>query len=199
MRRTQNITYPSVAEVCHQLLAIGEKPSIRNICDRIGGSFSTIQGFLQTWQEQQRLANKASMELSEPFHQALLAEFSRISEAARQQFQEQLQEQTAQLEEIKGRLAESETQTEELNQCLLNQQQASAQHQLALEKELAIAKALVEESTKRETALQNQVDTLRQSLHSAETKAAVGEAHQQEAEKHIQRLEKELQEMKKSG
>lgn len=51
--RPTNINYRVVADTCQELLVAGEKPGIRKVCERLGGSFSTISVFLQQWQEEQ--------------------------------------------------------------------------------------------------------------------------------------------------
>src|SRR5579872_5481621 len=90
MGRPNTLDYPTVAKTCHQLIAEGEHPSIRKIYQRTGGSFSTLSAFYQRWQEEQTLASKVDLELSEPFRQAALAEFARVTETLRQTLEGQL-------------------------------------------------------------------------------------------------------------
>lgn len=76
MKRAPDLNYQAVADLCRELCSAGETPTIRKLREKLGGSFSTISAFLNQWQEQKILANQqAGLELSEPFREAMLAEF----------------------------------------------------------------------------------------------------------------------------
>jgi chromosome segregation ATPase len=196
MSRTDNLSYQSLSTACHELLASGEKPSVRKIRERIGGSFSTISVLLQQWQEEQSFVNKIDLDLSDPFRQAVLAEFGRVTTTLRQRFLEQLNTEKSQLKEIQSLLAECEAKNEQITEDFTLHQKTTAQNLLALEKELASAKALVNEKDKRETSLQASLDAMRDKVHAAELKVAISETRCQEIEKQSQRLEKENKELK---
>src|SRR5271168_921458 len=166
MSRTPKATYQSVSNCCHELLAIGDKPSIPKIHEKVGGSFSTISKFFQQWQAEHRLAHKT--ELSESFQQAALAEFARVSETIKKQVREELENQKQHLTEIQELLLSSESRNEQVREELADCQKTLADTQATLEKELAIAKALTEDAAKREASLQNQIEGFRQALQEAQ-------------------------------
>jgi len=56
MAKSDSITYQAVAKICMEMMNAGEKPSVRKIHARLGGSFSTITEHLNQWRAQQALA-----------------------------------------------------------------------------------------------------------------------------------------------
>ena len=80
MSRPTLLSYPLVSKICLALIASGETPTARKIQQQSGGSLSTVGKYYQQWQQEQSLAAKTEAELSEPFRQAILAEFARVTE-----------------------------------------------------------------------------------------------------------------------
>jgi len=153
--------------------------------------------YLQQWREQQTLTANIDAELSEPFRQAVLAEFGRITNALKEGLTSQIESEKGKLKETQDLLLEQEAKIEELANTLADQQKTAAQSQLEFEKSLSAAQALVEDGIKREASLQKQMDAMRQELHASEVKAAVLENRCQAFEEQNQKLEQEVKTMKK--
>ncbi len=197
MSRPSNITYQSVASFCLELVASGERPTVRKIYKHLGGgSFSTITDFYQQWQREQALVSKTKSDLSEPFRQAVLAEFARVTEEIQHRLEAQLRDEQAQLKESQELLAEYESRIEQLNEGLAAYKKDSEETQLRLEKELSAAQARTEEIARRETTLGAQLEAMRQQCHGSELRTATSEAKLAEIEKYCQRLESEIQTLK---
>lgn len=197
MSRPKSITYPILAQHCAELIAQGEQPSVRKLHQRLGGSFSTLSELYQHWRSEQVLAAQTEGDLSESFHQAVLAEIGRATEVLRQNLTQQLVAERAQLKETQGLLAELEAKNEELIRQFDELQQSSEQTKLGLEKALAAARALVEDSQQRQAAYQQEIEALRNQAHAAELKVAISETRCQELLKQNERLEQENQRLVK--
>lgn len=176
MSRTTTLNYATIANACSELLQSGEKPSLKKLHKRLGGSFSTILPFYQQWQETQSLADKTNEDLSPEFRQAALAEFGRITLKTSQRFIAELNAKSEELRETQKLLIDSECKIEQLTEDLTLRQEKAQQEHLKFEKNLSALQALVDAGADREAALQNQIETLRQALHKAELKTAVAEA-----------------------
>lgn len=145
------------------------------------------------------MAAQAEGDLSEPFRQAALAEIGRATEALRQNLTQQLVAEKTQFKEAQGLLTELEAKNEQLTQQLDELQQTTEQSQLRLEKALAAANALVEDSQQRQTACQQQIEAFRNQAHAAELKVAISETRCQELLKQNERLEQESQRLMKNN
>ena len=175
MARSESITYQLIAKLCNEMTKADEKPSVRKLHARIGGSFSTITAHLTQWRAQQTLAQSSDNTLSDEFHQALLVEFARITASVKKQSLAQLTEKDEQLTEAGELLAEHENR---LSECEKNYKEMLGQaqvEQLALEKQLAAAIGVTESSKQREVVLQEKIDALIDKCHQAELKAAIAE------------------------
>lgn len=187
-----SLTYRSVVEACYAIILSGNKPSLRKIRARTGGSLSTVLKHYQQWSEEQTVIKKMDMELSEPFRQAVLVEFARATHTLQQTLTAQIDSEKRQLKETQELLVEHEAKVSELSETLSTQQKAAEQTQLAFKKALSAAQALAADGAKREAALQSQMDTLRQALQASEIKTAVLDNRRQELDKQNQKLEQEL-------
>src|SRR5438874_1802654 len=98
MSRPKTIDYPTIAQHCAELIAQGDKPSIRKLHQRLGGSFSTLSEGYQLWRSEQTLITQGEGgDLSEAFYQAVLAEKGRATEALRRNLTQQLLTEQAQV------------------------------------------------------------------------------------------------------
>ena len=117
MGRQSNLSYQAVANYCLELIAAGEKPSVRKIHGQFGGSFSTISELYHRWTEERRLAVKET-ELSDSFRQAILAEFGRVTLGLRQTLEQQIEQGKIQFQEAQELLKEYELKIEKLSESL---------------------------------------------------------------------------------
>ena len=175
MAKSESITYQSIAKICNEMTKTDEKPSVRKLHARIGGSFSTIAAHLTQWRAQQTLAQSSDNTLSDEFHQALLAEFSRITASVKKQFLAQLTEKDEQLTEAGELLAEHENRLAECAKSYKEMLGKAQLEQLTLEKKLAAAIGDAESAKQREAVLQEKIDALIEKCHQAELKAAIAE------------------------
>lgn len=195
--RPTNLTYQTVSDACQALLAAGERPTVRKLCERLGGSFSTLSGFLQQWQEQQALANKADLDISPGLRQAILAEFHRLTQTIGKTLTEQIESKNGSLQEAQSLLAQQEAKLETLTERMAVQQAQAEQSRLEFEKTLSAANALAENSAQREAQMLQQLEDWRTEAHAAALKAASLEARCQELVKQNQKLEQEVTELRK--
>ena len=175
MAKSESITYQSIAKICNEMIKADEKPSVRKLHARVGGSFSTITAHLTQWRAQQTLAKSSDNTLSDEFHQALLAEFARITASVKKQLLAQLTEKDEQLTEAGELLAEHENRLSECEKTYKEIVTKAQLEQLTLEKKLAAAIGDSESAKKRELILQEKIDALIDKCHQAELKAAIAE------------------------
>lgn len=197
MSRPKSITYPIIAQHCVELIAQGEQPSVRKLYQRLGGSYPAITELYRQWRGEQVLATQAEGDLSDSFHQAVLAEIARATETLRQNLGQQLAAEKRDFKEAQDLLAELEAKNEELIQQFDELQRSSEQTQRRLEKALAAAEALIEDNQQRQAACQQQIEVFRAQSHAAELKVAVSETRCQELLKQNERLEQENQRLMK--
>lgn len=175
MAKSENITFQAVAVVCNEMSKAGENPSVRKLHARLGGSFSTITEHLNQWRTKQALAQSSENELSDEFNQALLAEFSRITEGVREKAKLQLAEKEAQLAEAVELLSAHESKLADYELKFNELASQAKSDQLSLEKKLAVAIGDAESARQRELGLQKKIDLLIDKCHQAELRAAIAE------------------------
>ena len=175
MAKNEPITYQSVAKICNEMVNASEKPSVRQIHSRLGGSFSTLSEHLSQWRAQKTLIQSSDNELSEEFNQALLAEFARITANSKNQSSALLNEKDEQLIEVRELLSECETKLVECEKNFKAEKEQARAGQLALEKKLAAAESEAKSTKQREIILQEKIDGLIEKCHQAELRAAVAE------------------------
>jgi hypothetical protein len=193
MARKDNITYQTVADICDALVEVGDKPSARKIHQKAGGSLSTILTYFTRWKEQWTLANSVDADLSDPFRQAVLAEFGRVTASLKDRLETQLAEEKMQLKEAQSALADEEARSEALQEEIDSLKKAAEQQRLTLEKKLAAADARNHDHEKREAAYQQQIDALREQKHASELKTARAETECHELQKRYCLLEQQMQ------
>ena len=184
MARSESITYQLIAKLCNEMTKADEKPSVRKLHARIGGSFSTITAHLTQWRAQQTLAQSSDNALSDEFHQALLAEFARITASVKKQLLAQLTEKDEQFTEAGELLAEHENRLSECEKKYKDMLGKAQLEQLTLEKKLAAAMGDAESAKQRELVLQEKIDALIEKCHKAELRAAIAETKTAEYSKH---------------
>lgn len=190
MAKNEPVNYRAVAEVCNDLVKTGDKPSVRKVHKRLGGSFSTVAEHLQRWNEQQNLAQGTNAELSNELRQAILAEFGRVTLQIKETLQAQLADKDTQLKEIQDLLAEYEAKIAMLTQQVDFTQKEAQQQQLKLEKLLSATESKLQEAEKREIKLLQQFEQTRDKQHQSELRAAVAETQCKEALKRADLLER---------
>lgn len=188
--RKHPVDYQSVAQACNALVEAQEKPSVRKLQAKLGGSFSTLSTFLNRWLEQQQaITETGTNDISLALKQALLAETAQAVAKAKAALTAQLQAQATQLAEVQELLSVQEAKIEELT---LQMEDATIQHQervLVLEKSLSAAESLTANHADREAALQQALAELQQQQHAADRRAAVAEALSAEYAKRLACLE----------
>ena len=175
MAKSDPITFQSVAKLCNDMVGAGNKPSVRKLHAQLGGSHSTLTEFLNQWRTQQALAHSNANELSGEFNQALLAEFSRVTESVKEKSKLLLTEKEEQLTEARELLAEYEGKLVTLEKTLKESKEKVQSAQLVLEKKLAVAEGDAQSAKNREKELQNKLDAMIEKCHRAELRAAIAE------------------------
>lgn len=196
MSRPTVLSYPLVSKICLALIASGETPTVRKIQLQSGGSLSTVGRYYQQWQQEQSLAAKTEAELSEPFRQAILAEFARVTERVQEGSNAALAQTQAQVKEAQEIIVDYESKMDHITQAFSDYRVSSEENRLRLEKELSATVARFEEMAKREAACAAQLEVLRRQCHESELRAASLEAKLAEIEKYNGRLESELSVLK---
>jgi hypothetical protein len=183
MAKSEPITYQSVARFCNEIAGTGNNPSVRKLHAQLGGSFSTLSEHLQQWRSQQNLASATDAELSDELRQALLAEFSRVTDSIKVKLNKALFEKEEQLTETRELLAEYENKLAAIEKSLKDCKEASRLEQLSLEKRLSAAESGAHSAALREKALQDKLDAMIEKCHQAELRAAVAETQVAEHQK----------------
>lgn len=173
--KRDSLTYAAVAEVCEQLIKAGEKPNQRKIQQRLGGSFSTILGFLTQWKTQHDFALQVDTDLSDPFRQAVLAEIGRAVTQAKTRLESQLAEAGEQLQEAQGVLAEYEEKLNTAEQKIQALEERYHQYELRYTADLSAAQTRIEEGEKREAQQHQALSELREQKHEADIRATRAE------------------------
>jgi hypothetical protein len=170
------LTYVGFKEACQQLLASGEQPSVRKIHPITGGSFSTLSEYLRTWQEENILVSGSSFEISNTIRQALLSEFSRIKDVAKENLLSQFEGNSKQLKEVQSLLKEHEGLLEEKEKALLAMMRAREEESLSFEKALSASQAKTSVQKERVKLLELDVDDLKNDCEKLRISTAVAEA-----------------------
>lgn len=177
------ITLTSVSELCNHLVLKGEKPSVRKIQEKLGGSFTTISGYLKEWRNEINMASKSQMDISSELTNSLMAEFAKIAQKAESRLQKQIED----LESYQGELEEE---LKKVSHALLQKEQDNEALKKQLEKEhMEYAKSTAGfESTikylndeKRE--LQKRLAEAQEKRHQAELKEAIANTKAEALEK----------------
>lgn len=173
MTKNTNITYTDVASACAEILKLGEKPSIRRIHERIGGSYSTISTFYRQWQQSTHEASLSDLSISESLKQALLSEFSKVSTLTKQQFSEKLANDQQQAQEAVDLLAEYEVKFNALTTELSASSTENQALKISYEKQIAVLEEK-ESSAKREVMdLRQQMLTINDAYSKCQVDLAV--------------------------
>lgn len=186
------ITYFTVAKICNQMKLTGEKPSVRKIRERIGGSFTTIAEFLKKWRDETVLADSTEMAISEELQKAILAEFAEVAMAVKSSLQESIDEKDVDFKEAKEALAEHEAlcRKQELK---INELETEIQNsRLDFEKKLAACESTVSFLKDREEFLQKKTAELHEKYHQAEMQTAVANTKSENYQNRIRELEEQL-------
>lgn len=139
MTKVKHVIYTAVANACTDILKLGEKPSIRNIHARIGGSYSTISTLFRQWKQAAHEAGSSELSFSDNLKNALMLEISHLTKAIKQQFENQLASDHQQAQESSQLLAEYEQQLGELKQQFVEQQSQVQSQKIDYEKQLAVS------------------------------------------------------------
>ena len=113
-------------------------------------------------------------ELSEPLRNALFAEFGRVTAQIKQQLNEQLAQERAQLQEARELLAEQETVINEQKQQVEMLTETQQQQEVHLKSLLSAAQARLEDGEKRELQQQQSLSELREHKHAVHSRNTCG-------------------------
>jgi chromosome segregation ATPase len=196
MNKKGPINYAAFAKAANEIKASGQTPSVRLVRSRLGGgSNSTLVEYIRHWHSENALASTVDDNISEPFKQALLAEFGRVVKNVRDHLEEQLSQERTQAKETNDLLSESEARTTELEEQLKEEKQESDKTILQLEKQLAAME-------ERSTELQRQIDKLEEHLKEsviaqelARTESAKAQIQLERADKTAEKSEKRMEEL----
>ncbi len=167
------LDYFTVAKICNQMKLTGEKPSVRKIRERTGGSFTTIAEFLKEWRAESVLADSTEMTISEELQKAILAEFAEVAMAVQSSLQESIDEKDVDFKEAKEALAEHEALCRKQG-LKINELETEIQNsRLDFEKKLGACESTVSFLKDREEYLQKKAAELHEKYHQAEMQTAI--------------------------
>lgn len=157
---------------------------------QVGGSNSKLMEFLRQWKSERQSASETDEDMSDVFRQALLAEFSRVVQKARERLEKQLHDEKSSTQEALVLLAETEKKCTDQTEKIVALEAQYQEKVLALEKQIAGLEARLNDGQAREVKLTEKIDMFQASQHQAEVEAAV-------AKSRVEALEKQLAQHKK--
>lgn len=191
------ITYQSVAKTCNQLQLVGDKPSVRKIREKIGGSHTVIAEHLKKWRAETQLSESTDMAISEELQKAILAEFAQVASQVQSSYQETIEEKDIDLQETTAALTEYELKYRQQELRLDEIQRKLHNDTLEFEKKLAACESTVSFLKDREIELQKHCALLNEKAHQAELLTAVANTNANNFQNRIKELEQQLKEMTK--
>lgn len=186
------ITYQSVARICNQLKATGDKPSARKIREKIGGSFTTITEHLRKWRAETQLSESSDIAISEELQNAILAEFTQVASQVHASLQETIDEKDVDLQETREALSECELKFRQQALSLSEVKTKLHNDTLEFEKKLAGYESTISFLKDREIELQNKLADLNEKAHQAELKTAISNTMADGFQNRIKELEQQL-------
>ena len=191
---TSNINYEDFLKGVEELQQQGITPTLRLIRNQLGGgSFTKLLKFLQTWREQNEMANQSGIELSQNLKQSLIAEFARVVKATRAQYDAKVEEQEKYYHEAMDLINEAESKVAQLEQELIEQKQEADQAILAFQRQLA---ALEQKNTTLEEQIKKLEHNLTEAIRtqeSARTEAATSKLELKHAQQALEKSEKKTE------
>ncbi len=184
------LTQTSVSELCNQMIITGEKPSVRKIKEKLGGSFNTISEYLNHWRNEQELAKESNADISQELSNAILAEFTKVAKKVESSFNAKLNEQNEDIKEAKEELELLSTKIKQLEQDNNDLSKSLESERLAHEKKSSADEATI-------NFLQQEKESLHRSLNEANKKYHDAELNEAVAKTKAESLEKQLQDLKK--
>ena len=186
------ITYQAVAKICNHLKATGDKPSVRKIREKIGGSFTTITEHLQKWRHETQLSESSDMAISEELQKAILAEFAQVASQVQFSLQETIDEKEVDLQETREALSECELRCRQQELIISDIKIKLHNDTLEFEKKLASCESTVSFLKDREIELQNKLVVWGEKAHQAELKTAIANTMTENFQNKIKELEHQL-------
>lgn len=191
------ITYQSVAKTCNQLQLVGDKPSVRKIREKIGGSHTIIAEHLKKWRAETQLSESTDMAISEELQKAILAEFAQVASQVQSSYQETIEEKDIDLQEATTALTEYELKYRQQELNLDEIQRKLHNDTLEFEKKLAACESTVSFLKDREIELQKHCAALNEKSHQAELQTAIANTKADNFQNRIKELEQQLKEKSK--
>lgn len=194
MRKDQ-ITYATFIQAANEIRAEGQTPSVRLIRAKIGGSNSTLLGYLQQWRNDADLAASVDDNISETLRQAILSEYGRVTKSMRDHLETQLSQERAQNKEAGLLLNEAENRISELESLSENEKEQHATITLGLEKQLSATEEKAAELGRQVEKLEAQWKESIIAQESARTECAKAQLQLERADKSSAQAEKKIVEL----
>lgn len=191
------ITYQSVAKTCNQLQLIGDKPSVRKIREKIGGSHTVIAEHLKKWRAETQLCESTDLTISEELQKAILAEFAQVAAQVQSSLKETIEEKSIDLQETTAALTEYELKYRQQELKLDEIQQKLHNDTLEFEKKLAACESTISFLKDREIDLQKKCAAANEKAHQAEVQTAIANTKADNFQNRIKELEEQLKEKSK--
>jgi chromosome segregation ATPase len=191
------ITYQSVAKTCNQLQLLGDKPSVRKIREKIGGSHTVIAEHLKAWRAETQWSESTDRAISEELQKAILAEFAQVAAQVQSSYQETMEEKNTDLQETMAALNECELKYRQQELQLDEIKKKLHNDTLEFEKKLAACESTVSFLKDREIELQKKCALANEKAHEAEIKTAVANTKADNFQTRIKELEQQLREKHK--
>lgn len=191
------INYQLVAKACNQLQLLGDKPSVRKIREKIGGSHTILAEHLKKWRTETQLAESTSMDISQELQKAILAEFAQVAAQVHSSLQETIEEKDIDLREAMAALTECEVKYRQQEVKFDEIKRKLHNDTLEFEKKLAAFESTVSFLKDREIELQKHCALLNEKAHQAELQTAVANTNANNFQNRIKELEQQVKERNK--
>ncbi len=189
MSRQENLTKDDVFKAIQELISENLKPTLANLRDKVGGSFTTLSPILKQWKESQQNKTQAILEMPEGLNitikRATAELWKTASDIANEKIaiiQSEAEEQTSTAEEEVGEykaevsrleegLKQEKTQTNSLrveNEKLKNDLIAEKTNNASIKGELSSLKTLLEQQQSRADELQSELINLVKQVNQAQ-------------------------------
>lgn len=183
-KRRDNVSLSDVANACEKLQADKERVSVRNVLAITGGSFATVSELIKQWQEQDALQSEVA--LPKDLVTAIKSSFKTMLKEHTTEYDLMLEREISRTHEALKQIVELESQNDKLENQTVGQKDDFESKVKAFDKKLTSAELRLDESVRREQALQKELDQVRQNLQDTQIKLAVAQTKVDEMSKLVE-------------
>ncbi len=184
------ITYFDVAKQCNEMNLMGDKPSVRKIRNIIGGSFTTINEYLNQWRREKDLAKDSEMEISHELQTAIQAEFANIAKRVHSDLKNSIDEKTSDLNESLEELEKITKRSLVLEKQLAQLQKTLDDERLKFEKQISANESTISYLSNAKQELHTLLSEANKLKHEAELREVAAKTKADALEKQMSQLTK---------